>query len=628
MFIVKSGAVLLSLSAIFFLFACDNATLSNNDGDSPAVDTDLPSDDDQFVADDTLPDETADAVNDQPVLDGDTAAGSDESEPLDEATDATADDDTSTDDMDTDDDNVLPPGDDDGDGIPNTVEGADDKDLDGVPNWLDLDSDGDGIRDDDEAGPDPEEPQDGDGDGHPDYLDKDSDNDGLSDHEEMVAGTDPTRKDTDGDGDEDLAEIVHGSDPTDPNDKIPGEPTAIYVVTPYQENPGEGRTRSLSFSTDFSKLDVAILFDLSGSMGEEMIELKNGIKTGFFDGIGTRLSGVDLSMGLAHFMDMANGQVFAVDRKMTTDADTLQVAAENLPEMAGGTEPHQEVLYQAATGEGLVATYYTDPMGMSSVDIDLPPVDCAGEPGSIGGLCFRRSALDLFIMITDEAFPNFAIKGTPDCAVNNPVDGCWDAASPGHTLDDAIAAMNGINAKFIGLDTGFSCDNVDPNTYECLGTYTPQTFAGQDYLQVAEGTDSLDGYGQGFLYHTAAPDAVGMAEQLADAVYDLVTELSKDVRVAVSSTQECDGQNAAQFVISATPESADPVDGYLSKDETTFYAVSPGTTVSFTVVFNNHFCENSDTQPQIFTLSLTALGEGALLSEKEIQIIVPVGSGY
>ena len=38
-------------------------------------------------------------------------------------------------------------GDDDGDGIPNSVEGFEDADGDGIPNYLDLDSDGDGIPD-------------------------------------------------------------------------------------------------------------------------------------------------------------------------------------------------------------------------------------------------------------------------------------------------------------------------------------------------------------------------------------------------------------------------------------------------------------------------------------------------
>lgn len=47
---------------------------------------------------------------------------------------------------------VLPNADDDGDGIPNFLEGREDSDGDGVANYLDLDSDNDGISDREEIG--------------------------------------------------------------------------------------------------------------------------------------------------------------------------------------------------------------------------------------------------------------------------------------------------------------------------------------------------------------------------------------------------------------------------------------------------------------------------------------------
>jgi len=47
---------------------------------------------------------------------------------------------------------VLPNADDDGDGIPNYIEGREDSDGDGIANYLDLDSDNDGISDRDEIG--------------------------------------------------------------------------------------------------------------------------------------------------------------------------------------------------------------------------------------------------------------------------------------------------------------------------------------------------------------------------------------------------------------------------------------------------------------------------------------------
>ena len=74
-----------------------------------------------------------------------------------------------------------------------------------------LDTDGDGLLDDDEVnvyGTDPNNP--------------DTDGDGLQDGDEvLVQGTDPTAFDTDGGGAGDGDEVLNGTDPLDPTDDIP-----------------------------------------------------------------------------------------------------------------------------------------------------------------------------------------------------------------------------------------------------------------------------------------------------------------------------------------------------------------------------------------------------------------------
>lgn len=79
-----------------------------------------------------------------------------------------------------------PAADDDGDCIPNGVEGClqpapPDRDNDGSPDYRDGDSDGDRLADELEAGPNCSDPRDTDGDGTPDYADVDSDNDSVED---------------------------------------------------------------------------------------------------------------------------------------------------------------------------------------------------------------------------------------------------------------------------------------------------------------------------------------------------------------------------------------------------------------------------------------------------------------
>jgi hypothetical protein len=115
-------------------------------------------------------------------------------------------------------------GDEDGDGIPNTVEGCADSDSDGIPNCMDSDSDNDRIPDSEEC---PEFPcRDTDQDGFPDYLDRDSDNDGLADGYEIELGLDHLNPDTDGDGTDDGTEIYIKTDPFDSTEPPDG---VIYV---------------------------------------------------------------------------------------------------------------------------------------------------------------------------------------------------------------------------------------------------------------------------------------------------------------------------------------------------------------------------------------------------------------
>lgn len=57
-----------------------------------------------------------------------------------------------------------------GDGIPDSIEGNGDPDGDNQPNYLDLDSNADGILDQEQVGPDPLHPVDTDGNGTPDFL--------------------------------------------------------------------------------------------------------------------------------------------------------------------------------------------------------------------------------------------------------------------------------------------------------------------------------------------------------------------------------------------------------------------------------------------------------------------------
>lgn len=242
-------------------------------------------------------------------------------------------------------------------------------------------------------------------------------------------------------------------------------------------------------------------------------------------------------------------------------------------------------------------------------------------------MCVRTFALPIFIMITDEKFPTIGVKDTASCPAQSSYfqdpEGCWDANFMGHSFDEAVNAMNSVNAKFIGIDSGFKCDGTEDENGNCDSTYSPTDEAKNDFLAVADATASLDGAGNAFLYHTADSTGNGLSDQIADAVKQLTTFIEKDINTAAESDEECDGVNAAAFVVSSKPNKAEPVDGYATKDDTTFYKVQPGTDVYFDVHFHNDFCTNSSPDPVVYKARIRVLGEGAFLSSREVQVIIP-----
>ncbi len=83
-----------------------------------------------------------------------------------------------------------------------------DLDRDGIPDGIDLDTDGDGVLNTEDAfSRNPKEWKDTDGDGIGDNSDSDIDGDGLTNDQEKSIGTDPMKVDTDGDG------VADGKDP-------------------------------------------------------------------------------------------------------------------------------------------------------------------------------------------------------------------------------------------------------------------------------------------------------------------------------------------------------------------------------------------------------------------------------
>ncbi len=456
--------------------------------------------------------------------------------------------------------------DDDGDGIPNGVEGTGDPDEDDLPNWQDEDSDGDGIPDSVEAGPTPGNPVDSDDDGTKDYLDLDSDNDGLPDSEEVVLGTDPTDQDSDDDGFWDIVEAAYGSDPNNGGDAPPED--VFFVILPYDAP--EHEFRDLDFGTNINYADVMIMVDLSGSMIGEHDNLKAGINNVVITGISNQMP--EAAYGLNKFGtwdDFSN--LYQVTQPITQDATSVQSAVNTITDCGGADEGHTEALWQLSTGAGYNADGYV-----------IPAANCTSQLGSVGGGCFRPQAMPIYIMCTDESF------------LSSP---------PGHSRTEAISEMNGIGAKFIGIDSGGGA-------------------SGGDFNAISAGTGSVNENNQPFNFQINS-DGSGLSNTVVDAVIDLTQNIQLDVTTSRESVFNAHDVDTTLFIKAIVPVTATPLENIGGMDTTTFYEVDPGTIVTFNVDFYNDIFEPETPESVMFQATIIVLGEGSQVDSRDVFIIVP-----
>jgi hypothetical protein len=387
--------------------------------------------------------------------------------------------------------NPASPEDTDSDGIPDymdidsdndTIRDMDernvDTDEDGMPNYRDQDSDGDGIPDRDEAGDEElsTPPVDTDEDRVPDFLDRDSDSDGLSDAWEAENGTDPTKDDTDGDGTSDLIEVGAGTDPLDFTNNPRTEGNFVFIM-PFNEEPIPPQD-TLVFTTDIQKADVYFLIDTSGSMSDEVFNLRDSLRDTVVPGIGAEIP--DVWFGLMRFddcpWDCGDTSIKNVCN-LTGDIGTVQTALNSITDWCGGWEPYTMALYITASG---------DPG-------PLAPRTCSDPAAMIGYPCFRDGSIPILVMLGDEAF----YEGIDYC-------------SPSKSVAEAVAAINGISGKYIGVNSGDSRP---------------------DMVTVATGTGSVDIGGNPLVFNVPS-NGTGLGAQVVDAVALLANQVPIEVSTA------------------------------------------------------------------------------------------------
>jgi hypothetical protein len=483
----------------------------------------------------------------------------------------------------------------DNDTILDVDEGNLDTDTDGTYDYLDLDSDGDTIPDREEAGDyDPSTPPvNCDTDSLPNYRDTDSDNDGIADWEELTRGTDLCDPDTDGDGVSDLVEIAYGSDPLDGSESPRTYGDFVFEV-PYMAAPSP-TVDTLVFSTDLQMADVYFTLDSSGSMGGEIANLLSSLRTTVVPGIDAAIP--DVWYGVGRFEDCRStycSNDMCRLQEMTSSIPAVEAALTGWT-TCGGYEPYTHDLYAIASGD--VSPF----VGWVGV---FPSSWTCTAPGAIGWPCFRTGAVPIVIQFGDEDF-----------------DANITYCTPSRSYAQAIAAMNAINAKYIGVNSGSSH---------------------ADMVTVATGTGSVDSGGVPLVFDIPST-GTGLGTQVVDAVTHLANNVP--IRVdAIASDDPSDSVDAvAEFVDRIQTNTSgssiwDPILSEWRVCTSTVPTATPGTppTVDYfssvlpgqPVCFDIYPAMNSSvpplTTPQIFRAVIDVIGDlFTPLDSRDVYFLVP-----
>jgi hypothetical protein len=474
-----------------------------------------------------------------------------------------------------------------------------DTDGDTTPDFEDTDSDGDTILDSDEAGDTDLDtaPEDCDEDGVPNFRDRDSDDDGLSDARELELGTDLCDEDSDDDGYTDLMEEAYGSDPLDDSES-PGTYGDFVFLVPYNDEP-DPTLDTLVFSTNLQMADVYFAIDQSGSMTGEINQLRTSLSTVVVPGVRAEIA--DSWFGVAAFQDCTgscpNGM--ANLQNVTNTISDVEAALTSMSTGCGGREPYTQVLYATASGD---LSPYSAWGGVH------PRTWACSGPGTIGWPCFRPRAVPIIIQIGDEDF-----------------DEATDICTPGTTHTEAIDAINTIEAKYIGINSG-------------TGGYSARA----DMETIANGTGSVDSAGDPLVFDIPS-DGSGLGTQVVNAVSEVATAVP--IRVdAIAHDDPSDMTDAVATFIDrietnttgssiwdpileemrtctsglsvSTPGTAPTVDY--------FELVEPGISVCFDIVPERNTTIPASTVPLLFAATIEVLGdEHTPLDERTIYFIVP-----
>jgi len=466
-------------------------------------------------------------------------------------------------------------------------------------------------------------------------------------------------QDDDGDGWSNAVEAAMGTSPADASDN-PDTRNEIVFAVPLHGAPRPAN-HVIESSAKIARADVAILLDTTGSM----LGTDTRIQTQF-QALVAMLAGEvdDLAFGAAGLGDFpindgANSQYdvpfYLVHRMMTarTAAGKSSIlgalAYHNIISdglgpwfagMRGGDEPEQgwEALRQMSLGTGI--TYPLAGVGTGSVpafssSTAYPTTLPAGEErGTIGGMGFRADSLPIVIIVTDTT------QHTESLVTTNP-----------HSADypTALAAVNQIGAKVIGVNTYFGAGQADlKKIANATGAHVaPETWGtgaarpancpvgkccviANDPQTSGNATQPSPVVGQCPLVFTSDRYDDNLAAVLEQAVVGVARGARFDASAVMTDDASDDVDAVASFVdhLEAVTDGSCANGHAVDRDgdgvAETFDAVVPSSTVCFRITTKANTTIEPSTTGRKFRAVLQLTGDGlADLTSREVWFVVP-----
>ena len=345
----------------------------------------------------------------------------------------------------------------------------------------------------------------------------------------------------------------------------------------------------LSFKARIESADVLLLIDVTGSMGEELAQIRATLRDRIVPEIERRIP--DVQLAVASFADFPVGEYgggpdypFRLDVASTANVWEVQHGLDGLVEVLGADAPESQVeaLYQVATGEGR-GEY-------------VPPADC--PRGTVGYPCFRELGSRIVMLFTDAQFHN-SPRGT------EVYDGDLFSTSPA-TYDEAARALQAIGARVLPLFSGRD--------------FVSSAWARRDLRRVAGDTGAVTAGGDPIMV-SIGEEAEGLDEGVVETVRTLVDETPMSLD-AVAEDWPGDEVDATRLVERIEPWRADPP-GWATKTDRGFEDVQPGTRVTFRLRLDHGALTSADPEQRYLLRIVLRRGGVVRMKEKLIEIVVP-----